>query len=340
MKLTLTQLSQHLCKTIAPLYVISGDEPLLIQEAIDNIRRAAYEAGFSERVRLPIETGVDLAKILYTHTQTLSLFAEKRLLELDLTTIKLNATSSKTLQHYAQQPAENIILLIRTHKLDSKSEKSSWYQALNKVGMMIPVWPITLEQLPGWILQRAKKHELTLTPSAAQRLAGLVEGNLLAAAQEIEKLALLGMTEIIDHNVIENSITDLGQFDIFILVDSAIAGTHSRTLRILDHLAAEDIEPTLILWALTRELRTLAELALQMQQGIALHSLFTQFRIFEKRQAGVRAFLQRYQKEHCWTLLAKSAEIDRIIKGAEKGNVWNSLRQFVIDFSSPLKELS
>lgn len=330
MKLNLTQLSQQLSKTLSPIYVISGDEPLLVQETIEQIRTAAAQAGFSERIRLPIETGSDWEKIIYTHAQTLSLFSEKRLLELDLTQVKLNAASSKALQNYAQQPAENTILLIRTQKLDSKSEQSSWYKALNTIGTMVPIWPIAIEQLPNWIMQRAKKYNLTLRGSAAQRLAYAMEGNLLAAAQEIEKLSLLGITETIDHDIIEKMVMDLGQFDIFMLVDSVIAGNHSRTLRILDHLAAEDTEPTLILWALTRELRTLAELAAQTQQGLSLSSLFAKFRIFEKRQANVRAFLQRHKKEHCWNQLLKAAEIDRMIKGAERGNVWDALQQLAI----------
>ncbi|MHB1949223.1 MAG: DNA polymerase III subunit delta [Gammaproteobacteria bacterium] len=330
MKIAAHLLGQQLTKNLSPIYVVSGDEPLLTQEACDLIREAAIAAGFTERVRINVEPGADWGKAFYAYSQSFSLFATKRLLDLDLTTAKLNAASSKILQEYTQQPPSDTILLIRTNKLDSKTEQTSWYKALDKVSVIIPIWPITIEQLPAWILQRAKKLDLNITKSAAELLATLVEGNLLAAAQELEKLRLLQLTEVIDHQTIENAISDHAHFDIFTLVDSALSGNTKRSLRILENLAAEDTEPTLILWAIARELRTLADMAKQIQQGIALGTLFPKFRIWEKRQPSVRAFLQRNKLENCWELLTNAAQIDRIIKGAETGNVWDALGQLVL----------
>lgn len=330
MKLAAAQLAQQVAKKLAPIYVVSGDEPLLAQEAIELIRDAAYQAGYSERVRIPVEAATDWGKALYANSQSLSLFATQRILELDLTTAKLNAASSKILQEYAAQPPSDTILLIRTNKLDSKTEQSSWYKALDKISVMVPIWPITIEQLPSWILQRAKKLSLNLTKAAAELLATQVEGNLLAAAQELEKLRLLQETDTIDETTIANTVTDNAHFDIFTLVDSALAGNKKRSLRILNNLAAEDTEPTLVLWALTRELRTMSDLAKQIRQGLTLSALFAKYRIWEKRQPNVRAFLQQHQPEHCWELLASAAQIDQMIKGAESGNVWDALGQLIL----------
>ncbi len=330
MKLAHQQLEQHLAKNLAPIYIVSGDELLLTQEAVDLIRGAAHKNGFTERTLITGETGVDWGKLFYSDAHSLSLFANKRILELHIAGIKPNSATSQLLQEYADNIVDDILLLIHTNKLDSKTEQSAWFKALEKKGIAISVWPIPVEQLPHWIMQRAKKAGLNVTKTAAELLATQVEGNLLAAAQEIEKLSLLPKTEIVDEKAIENAVTDNAHFDIFNLVDSALAGNQKRTLRILQNLAEEDIEPTLVLWALTRELRTLTEILQQSKQGVSLASLFSKFRIWEKRQPNVRAFLQRHSQTSCWELLVAAAQVDRVIKGAEVGNVWDELQQLVL----------
>jgi DNA polymerase-3 subunit delta len=333
MKLTAYQLDAHLQKTLAPLYLISGDEILLVQEAIDQIRAAGRKAGYSERISLSVESGTDWAKTLYAEAHSFSLFATKRIVELQLAGTKPNAEISKILLDLVTNPPPDTLLLISSQKLDSKIEKSNWYKALDKNGIVMPLWPITLDQLPTWITQRAKKIGLQFTPDAAKRLAEHVEGNLLAAAQEIEKLSLLQTAKAIDAQTIENTVTDNARFDIFHLVDCALSGNSKRCLRMLDALKAEDAEPILILWALTRELRTLAELAKQTRKGSSLATLFSQFRIWEKRQPAVRRFLQHHTQQHCWTLLSQSARIDKLLKGALPGNVWNELQQLTLNIA-------
>lgn len=334
MKLAYPQLAHHLTKNLAPIYLVSGDELLLIQEAIDALRAAASKAGFSERVSTTAESQSDWAKLLYTDTHSISLFASKKLVELNLSHIKLNSTHGKILEEYACKPLDNTVLIIIATKLDTKIEKTAWYKAIEKNGVVMPIWPIPAEQLPQWIRQHAKKNNLQLTPQAAERLATLVEGNLLAAAQEIEKLSLLYPDKMLDHHAIENAVIDNARFDIFKLVDSALLGDSSRCLRILKNLAEEGIEPTLILWVLTRELRVLADIQKQLQQGIALTTLLSKARIWEKRQAGFRAFLQRHTQSSCWRLLSCAAKIDHIIKGIEAGNVWDNLDAFTVQIST------
>ncbi len=333
MKLAYPQLTQHLSKNVAPIYLVSSDELLLIQEAIDAIRAAAKKAGFSERVSTTAETKGDWEKLLYTDTHSRSLFSEKKIIELNLTHIKLNSTNGKVFEEYASKPLTDTLLIISTTKLDAKVEKTTWYKAIEKSGVVMPIWPISADQLPQWVMQRARKTNLQLTPQAAERLATLIEGNLLAAAQEIEKLSLLYPNQTLDHHAIENAVMDNARFDIFNLADSALLGDSLRCIRILKNLNDEGIEPTLVLWALTREVRVLADMQKQLQQGASLSSLFAKARIWEKRQAGFRAFLQRYKSGNCWDLLIHAAKIDRTIKGIEIGDVWNELELFVMQMT-------
>ncbi len=330
MKLAYTQLAQQLAKNLAPIYLVSSDEQLLVQEAVDAIRAAGHQAGFNERISTTAEAKSDWAKLLYADTHSRSLFSNKKIIELHLNSIKLNSTNGKVFEEYASKPLADTLLIISTTKLDSKVEKTTWYKAIEKTGVVMPIWPISIEQLPQWVMQRAKKINLQLTPQAAERLAALVEGNLLAAAQEIEKLSLLYPDQKLDHDAIETAVMDNARFDIFNLADSALLGDHLRCVRILKNLIDEGVEPTLILWALTRELRILADMQKQLAQGIALPALFNQARIWEKRQVGFRAFLQRHTLESCWDLLIHAAKIDRTIKGIERGNVGNELEAFVL----------
>lgn len=334
MKLSSAQLAQQLTKSLAPIYLIHGDEPLLVAETVDALYTAAQKAGFTERVLTAAESGSDWGKHLYADTHTISLFANKKIIDLNLNPIKLNAASGKILEAYAHQPMPDTLLIIHSAKLDAKVEKSSWYKAIEKLGVIVTVWPIHPDQMPAWVIQRAKKFNLTITKQGAEWLAAQMEGHLLAAAQEIEKLSLLQPNGTLDDQTIQAAVTDNARFDIFTLVDSALLGKTDRTLRILQNLADEDTEPTLILWALTRELRTLAELQKKIAEGASLAHLFTSYRIWEKRQPSVKASLKRHKQSQYWDLLIHAAKIDRIIKGAEPGNVWDELQKLVTKISS------
>jgi DNA polymerase-3 subunit delta len=333
MKLSYAQLAQHLNKPLAPIYLIHGDEPLLVEETMEAIYKAAQTVGFAERISIT-ESGADWSKHLYTDTHSISLFAKKKIIYLNLNHIKLNAASGKVLEEYAHKPVLDTLVIIHSAKLDNKVEKSNWYKAIEKQGVVITIWPITPDQMPAWIMQRAKKINLTINKQDAEWLASQLEGHLLAASQEIEKLALLQPHGTLNNETIQAAVTDNARFDIFSLVDSALLGKTNRTLRILQNLTDEDIEPTLVLWALTRELRTLTELQKKIAEGHSLTSLFTSFRIWEKRQPNVKAALQRHKQSDFWDLLIHAAKIDRIIKGAEIGNIWDELQILAIKLSN------
>ncbi len=333
MKLNYPQLSSHLTKNIAPIYIISGDEILLVQEAIALIRSYARKTGYTERVSLTIDAGADWEKIFHTQAHSLSLFATKRIVELHLAGTKPNAAANKILQTLATKSLTDTLLIISTNKLDAKISATSWYKALEKNGVAVQVWPITPDQLPAWILQRAKSLGLNMALDAAKLLSERVEGNLLAASQEIEKLGLLQPTGMITSETIDQAVSDNARFDIFALVECAVSGNSKRSLHMLTNLQAEDAEPILVLWALSREIRMLAEISQQTKQGVLLGSLFTKFRIWEKRQPGIRRFLQQHTLQECWALLSHAAKIDRILKGASPGNVWDELQQLTLQMT-------
>lgn len=329
MKITYFQLEPHLAKKLAPIYIVSGEELLLKQEAIHLIRHAAKQAGFSEKIRLTAEAGFDWEQ-LYVQLYATSLLAEKCVLELDFRHLTPNPTANKILAEYGAKPASDKLLLIDLGKLETKITKSAWYQALEKAGVVVSIWPIPQEKLPQWIMNRAKKYKLSMSLDAANLLSDYVQGNLIAAAQTIEKIYLLQPAQQIDAKLIKNILTDESRFTLFDFIENLIAGDAARALRILENLKEEGTEPVLILWGITRELRLLAEWGQQLKQGLSLEKLFQEQRIFSRRQVAIRHFLTKYSSEDCWNYLSHAAEIDRQLKGATSGNAWDALQLFCL----------
>lgn len=324
MKLRLEQLPSHLTQQLAPLYLIYGDEPLLAQEAADAIRRGAGERGYSERECFTVEPGFAWSRLLESAASP-SLFAPRRLLELRLGGAKVDETGGKTLQAYAQRPAADALLLISAGKLDAAAQKSAWFKALDSVGVIVRVWPVEAGQLPAWIAQRLQQGGLQPTQEAAALLAERVEGNLLAAAQEIARLQLLfGAGPLTGEQLLE-VVGDNARYSVYDLADAALAGQAERTARILYGLRDEGIEPTLVAWALQREIRLLAMLAFALEQGQPLEAELARHGVWEKRRPLARRALQRLPANACRRLLARCARVDRQIKGVAAGDCWDGL---------------
>lgn len=333
MKLTYFQLETQLAKQISPVYILSGEELLLKQDTALLIRKKAKQLGFDERVKISSEDTTDVER-LYTLLNSASLLADKQLLELDFRHAAPNKMMSQILQEYSQKPSPNHLLLIDIGKIDDKITRSVWYKALEKIGAVITLWPLPREQLPNWISQRAKKYKLTINQEATNVLADFAEGNLGAAAQALEKLYLYPKTSqtVIDLALVKTILTDESRYSIFDFIENLIACQPARTLHILKTLKQEGTEPTLVLWAITRELRLLADLASQIKQGAAMETLWQKHRIFFRRQAAIRKFLLHFTADDCLHHLAEAAEIDSVIKGAVSGNSWEKLADFCLRF--------
>lgn len=325
MKLSNQQLTQHLQKTLAPIYLISGDEPLLVQESCDEIINAAKQRGYTERDVLSVDRSFDWQQLL-TASNTLSLFSEQRIIDLRMNDAKPGKDGGKILQQFAEKPPAQTLLLIRAAKMDAATQKTKWLSSLEKAGVFMQLWPLSADQLPRWLAQRMQTVKLSCTADGLQMLAARIEGNLLAAQQEIEKLALLHPpgTQLSEKDI-DDAVVISSRYDIFRLVDACIAGEQQTIYRILNSLKAEGIEAILVLWALARECRMLARIAYQQTQGKALAALLAQERIFERRQAIVKKAIQRGNLRLYEQLLQQAAIIDKMVKGVEAGNVWDAL---------------
>ncbi len=323
------QLQGQLAKGLAPVYFIYGDEALLVNECADTVRAATRAQGFSDRQVFSVETGFDWNSLLAA-SDSLSLFSEQRLLELRLPTGKPGKVGAQVLRDYVERPPEDTVLLIVSGKLEAAARRSKWVQALDKAGVSVPVWPVGLRELPGWIDARLRRHDMRAGREALQLLADRVEGNLLAADQEIEKLFLLHGPGEVSQDDIERLVTDSARYDIYGLVDIALAGDAAHTQRMLSGLRAEGVDPVLVLWALAREIRSLAGLARDIQGGTPPGQAMAARRVWDKRKPLVSGVLQRIRGRQWWAMLQRCALIDRIIKGRAAGSAWDELLQLTL----------
>lgn len=327
MKLNPAQLGKHLQGSLAPVYVVSGDEPLLCQEACDAIRSACRQQGFSERQVFNADNQFDWGHLLQAGA-SLSLFAEKRVLELRIPSGKLSDKGAALLEYLAR-PAEDTLLLISLPKLDGSTQKSKWAKALIEGSncQFLQIWPVDAAQLPQWIRQRLSQAGLNASAEAVDMISMRVEGNLLAAAQEIEKLKLLAENGQVDLSTVQASVADSARFDVFGLTDAALNGEASHALRMLEGLRGEGVESPVILWALAREVRLLASLAQQYAQGIPLEKAFSAARppVWDKRRPLVSKALQRHSANNWAKLLMDAQQIDAQIKGQAEGDPWRGL---------------
>lgn len=331
MKLYPEKLAEHLRQPLAPIYLLAGDEPLQLGEAADAIRAAARAQGYSSREVFFAERGFDW-QALRAAGESLSLFAERRLLELRLPTGKPGDAGAAMLTEFAARPPEDTVLLVISARVDKKNK---WVGALEKAGVFIEFWPIEAAQLPRWIEARMASRGLAADREAAQLLADRVEGNLLAAAQEIDKLALL-VSGKADAEAVREAVADSARFDIFQLTDAALAGDAPRALRMLGALRGEGVEPVLVIWALAREIRQLAEMAFKVAGGTPAARVAGNVWPKKRQPLFVRA-LERLPVKAWERLLLEAALVDRQVKGARPGDTWQSLERLVAAMAgSPL----
>ena len=334
MRIRPEQLGAHLKqKPLAPIYIIHGDEPLLLMETADAIRHSAKQQGYAEREVLNVEAGFDWNSLSMTANSG-SLFANQRLLELRLGNNKPGDAGGKAFQAYAKRIPEDIVLLIICAKLEQSSLRSRWFTALDQVGVAIQAWPIDLKQLPAWIESRMRRKGLQATPDAIAALASRMEGNLLAAAQEIDKLYLLfgGDTRLTAEQLLE-AVSDSARFSIYDLVDAALAADIGRSVRILEGVRAESIEPILVLWALQREIRLLLRMRSDVDKRIPITKVLTQHKVWDKRKPLLGNALKRLSAATLQDSLQACVHIDGMVKGVHKGEPWRDLLALVVNLA-------
>ncbi|MDF2530211.1 MAG: holA [Gammaproteobacteria bacterium] len=333
MKINDTALARQLSQSLYPAYWVSGDEPLLVQESLDLIHQRFKKEGFSEKQVLNIDASFQPEQI-YELTQNFSLFSEKKRIEIQLQD-KFPEAFTSALIDTLKQADPNLVIIIRSNKLSASQVKTKWYLAFEKTGCHISVWPIESTQLPAWIQQRGKKLGLNFAPDALSALAEFCEGNLLAAKQALEKLSLSQHTDLISLEEVEAFQADESRYTIFHLASSCLMGDAKKVWHILQHLRAESSEPTVILWALTKELRLLANLH-QESRHQSLDALFRRYQVWDKRQPEVRRALNRLSYANCLNLIQQAGQIDKMIKGVIREDAWEALFVFAMAFTKTL----
>ncbi len=327
MKLKPEQLEKHLQQELKPIYLVSGDEPFQTDTASRQIREAALAQGYSEREQFHVDGNFDWNQ-LQASAGNLSLFAEKKLLDLRLASGKSpGVEGGRALAAWAEADNTETLLLISMGKLDKKQQQAKWFKALDKAGVVIQIWPVEAAQMPNWVRARMQARGMQPDQAAVQMLAERLEGNLLAADQELEKLRLLCGEGEVDVEQVTAAVSDSARFDVFALVDAALLGETPRLLRIFNGLRGEGVEPVLVLWALTREIRSMTGMAWQLAQGNRVDQVLAQYRVWSKRKAPVSAGLQRHSLRRWQGLLYQAAAVERVIKGRAAGAPWDELVQ-------------
>ncbi len=320
------RLAAQLKNSLAPCYLVHGDEDLLVEEACDAIREAARSQGYDERLVMQAEPGFDWNRLTEA-TQTLSLFSSRRLIELRIPTGRPGEAGAKALVNFAQTPPPDTLLLIKCGKLESATRSSKWAKALDAAGVVVTCWPVAARELPGWIRARLQQRELRVAPGVVELLAHHLEGNLLALAQEIDKLALDHGTSEIGLEEVEASVADSARFDVYGFVDTCLGGDARKVLRMLGTLQAGGVEPALLIWALGREIRAMQRLAADVAAGGSQAEVFKSHRVWAKRKSVVAAALSRIPYERWLGLLRQMARLDRVLKGRSPGDVWAEIER-------------
>ena len=334
MQIKLEQLGPALRKSLLPVYLISGNEPLQVGEAADDIRQMARQAGYADREVLDMDE-VNAWHELHTEAESLSIFADKKLIDLRLASAKPGQDGGKALAAYCQHLPENTILLITMGKLESSALKAQWCQAIDAVGAIVRVWPLQGAELGHWLQRRAERRGIQCDADALRVLANRIEGNLLAAAQEIEKLYIQHGQARISKAMIEADVADNSRFDVFKLGDALLAGNLNRAARILHGLQAEGIAAPVVLWALSREARLLYTLRTELTAGAAPDAVFKKLQVWDNRKQALQAAQSRFKVVELQRILQYCAIADQQIKGQLAGDSWEKLFEICVLFCKP-----
>ena len=319
MQLRAEQLAAQLAKRLAPVYAIHGDEPLLALEAADAVRAAARKQGFAQREVFEPTRYFDWSEFSHAAASQ-SLFGDRKLIELRLASGKPAAPAAKAIVEYCANPSPDSVLLVTMPRPEGAGWwKSDWFSALDSAGAVVEVQPVALAQLPSWIAQRLALQKQSAPREVLEFLAERVEGNLLAAHQEIQKLALLAPPGELSLDAVEQAVATVARYDPYAAVEALLAREAERYIRVIEGLRGEGEQPTFILFVLAAALFVLEGAA----RGGSVDSLFQQHKLYNKPlQRAVQGATRRFSAEALGAALAHAARIDRVIKGVALGDPW------------------
>jgi DNA polymerase-3 subunit delta len=332
MKLNAEQLTGRLQHGLVPVYLIGGEEPLLLLECCDRIREAAKAQGFIEREILHVERGFDWSELQQATTP--SLFANQKLIDLRLRSGKPGREGARVLSEWADAPDPNIVLLISCEQWDQSSRKSKWAGKLEKAGQRVDIWPLKARELPAWLEQRMQQHGMQPEQEAVRILADRLEGNLLAARQEIDQLALIKGAGAITVDDVLKVVADSSRFDAFALAEHMLSGNLRDGLRVAAGLRRMNTPLPMLLGALLRELKTTEAFRLAMRGGEQEMTVFRRLNIWQNRQNTVRAAARRLHTQKLFEAFKMLSMIDRQSKGQAAGDPWQSIDALLLQLSA------
>jgi len=317
------QLAAHLERTLEPVYLVYGDEPLLVIEAADAIRAAARRQGFDERTVLTAISGFNWND-LHHAGGNLSLFGGRQLIDLRLPGGKPGREGSAALQEYCARVSRDTLLLVTASGVDWREEKAAWIATLASAGVVVKLITPPLAELPAWIAGRLRRQQQSAGTDGLRFIAERVEGNLLAAHQEILKLGMLYPPGELKLEQIREAVLNVARYDLDSLREAMLAGDVARLARVIAGLQQEGEAPLLVLWAMSEEVRALALVSTGLGARQALAPLLREARVWGPRQELFKRALQRIDGERAQAALAEAARIDRMIKGLASGDVWDA----------------
>ena len=330
MQLRPDALDAHLGKSLAPLYVITSDEHLLALEAADKIRKTARNQGYSEREVLVAERYFKWGELLAAN-RSQSLFGDRKLIELRIPGGKPGKDGGQALQEYVAALNPDNVTLITLPKLDWQTQKAAWVAALQQAGVYLDIPLVERAQLPQWIGARLAAQKQSADRQSIDFIADRVEGNLLAAHQEIQKLALLHPEGKLNFEQVQDAVLNVARYDVFKLNEAMLSGDAARLVRMIDGLKGEGEALPLVLWAMSEEIRTLLKLRTGMAQGKPVGALLKEYRIWGPRERLMEPALRRLTPSALEAALREAAQIDKMVKGlrakAFAGDAWDALLQ-------------
>lgn len=328
MRLKPEQLAQHLQKELKPLYIVSGDEPLLEQEICDQIRSSVKAHGFDEREVHHVEGNFKWGELLEA-ANALSLFSSRKLMEIRIVSGKPGDQGSKALMALFDNPNPDTIVLLQLPKVDKAATNSKWFKALDKIGVFIQHWPIERNQLPGWLANRMRQAGMKADRDALALLADRTDGNLLAGAQEIEKLRLLGLEDISAKHI-EAAVGDASRYDVFALSESAFKGDTARSLHILNTLQGEGIHALQPLAIIVNDIRQLLSFMQLTQAGMADDKALQQLKVFwPKKQSQIKGAARRLNVTAVQQSLSICKQVDLASKNLLQDDAWRLLSSVI-----------
>ncbi len=334
MKVRFNQLETHLNRGLAKVYLVAGDEPLLVDEALEQLREAAKVAGFTSRELHTAERGFKWVDLL-AGAENLSLFATRKIVEIRLATPKPGDEGAETIASLSKRDDPDTLVIVAVGEKLGQASRSTWVKAIEQHGVVVEIWPIERGELPRWVQQRAGNLRLKLTQAAARSLAERVEGNLLAADQEIKRLALTAAGREVDEAEVLEFVANNSRFDVFALADAVLAGETGRTFKILSGLRAEGVHPVQISWVLNRDISMLARLEYAVRHGDNLEGALLRSGVWQRRQPLVKKALAKFKAQRLKALLAEAARVDAALKGVFPAEPWTTLTDLLVSLLRP-----